>query len=159
MFHEVGRPACPRSLVQYLHMAPGASPTCINSLATCGGSTRQVLLAVTHLQHHLLKPWDTQIITNKISIQRSGFDSWHYHIIWAVVGLERGPLSPVSTTEELLGRKSSGSGQESRDYGVGDPLRWPRDSPLSANVDTNFVDKLWSLGRYRSLGRYSSLAD
>jgi hypothetical protein len=31
------------------------------------------------------------------------------------VGLERGPLSLVSTTEELLGRKSSGSGLESLD--------------------------------------------
>jgi hypothetical protein len=31
------------------------------------------------------------------------------------VGLERGPL--VSTIEELLGRKSSGSGLDSRDYG------------------------------------------
>jgi hypothetical protein len=28
------------------------------------------------------------------------------------VGLERGPLNLVSTTEELLGRKSSGSGLE-----------------------------------------------
>jgi hypothetical protein len=33
------------------------------------------------------------------------------------VGLERGPLSLVSTTEELLDRKSTGSGQEIRDYG------------------------------------------
>jgi hypothetical protein len=33
-----------------------------------------------------------------------------------VVGLERGPLSLVSTTEELLGRKSSGFGLENRDY-------------------------------------------
>jgi hypothetical protein len=30
------------------------------------------------------------------------------------VGLERGPLSLVSTTEELIGRKISGSGLESR---------------------------------------------
>jgi hypothetical protein len=44
------------------------------------------------------------------------------------VGLERGPLSVVSTTEELLGRNSSGSGLENRKYGRGDPLRWPRDS-------------------------------
>jgi hypothetical protein len=29
--------------------------------------------------------------------------------------LERGPLSLVSTIEELLGRKSSGSGLESRE--------------------------------------------
>jgi hypothetical protein len=28
------------------------------------------------------------------------------------VGLKRGPLSLVTTTEELLGRKSSGSGLE-----------------------------------------------
>jgi hypothetical protein len=34
-----------------------------------------------------------------------------------IVGLERGPLSLVSTTEELLGRISSGSGLESREYG------------------------------------------
>jgi hypothetical protein len=33
------------------------------------------------------------------------------------VGLERGPLSLESTTEELLERKSSGSGLENRDYG------------------------------------------
>jgi hypothetical protein len=33
------------------------------------------------------------------------------------VALERGPLSLVSTTEELLGRKSSGSCLDSRDYG------------------------------------------
>jgi hypothetical protein len=34
-----------------------------------------------------------------------------------VVGLERGPLSLASTTEELLGRNSSGSGLESLEYG------------------------------------------
>jgi hypothetical protein len=33
-----------------------------------------------------------------------------------IVGLELGPLSLVSTTEELLERKSSGSGLESREY-------------------------------------------
>jgi hypothetical protein len=43
-----------------------------------------------------------------------------------VVGLERGPLSLVSTTEQLLGRKSSGSGLESREDGRRDPSRWPR---------------------------------
>jgi hypothetical protein len=42
------------------------------------------------------------------------------------VGPERGPLSLVSTTEELLGRKSSGSGLENRDYDCRDPSRWPR---------------------------------
>jgi hypothetical protein len=39
------------------------------------------------------------------------------------VGLERGPLSLVSITEELLERRSSGSGLESRDYGSKDPLQ------------------------------------
>jgi hypothetical protein len=44
------------------------------------------------------------------------------------VGLERGPLSLVSTIEELLGRKSSGSGLEIREYGRGDPLGLPCDT-------------------------------
>jgi hypothetical protein len=39
------------------------------------------------------------------------------------VGMERGPLSLVSTIEEVLGRKSSGSGLENRDYGRRDPSR------------------------------------
>jgi hypothetical protein len=43
-------------------------------------------------------------------IQRSGFDSRRYQIFWEVVCLERGPLSLVSIIEELLERKSSGSG-------------------------------------------------
>jgi hypothetical protein len=54
---------------------------------------------------------------------RSGspeFDSRHYK---KVVGLEQGPLSLVSATEELLGRNSGGSGLESREYGRGDSSR------------------------------------
>jgi hypothetical protein len=50
------------------------------------------------------------------------------------VGLERGPLSLVSTTEELLGRNSSGSGLESREYGHEDPLRLPRDTVYLQNL-------------------------
>jgi hypothetical protein len=45
----------------------------------------------------------------------SEYDSWHYQI-FLVVGLERGPLSLVSTIEELLGRKSSSSGLENQEY-------------------------------------------
>jgi hypothetical protein len=52
-----------------------------------------------------------------LQIQRSRFDSRHYQIFWEVVGLERGPLSLVSTIEELLERKHSGSSLENRDYG------------------------------------------
>jgi hypothetical protein len=37
------------------------------------------------------------------------------------VGLDRGPVSLVSTIEELLGRKSSGSGLENQEYGHRDP--------------------------------------
>jgi hypothetical protein len=51
-----------------------------------------------------------------LQIQKSGFDFWRYQIFCEVVGLERGPLKLVSTTEELLDRKNSGSGLESRDY-------------------------------------------
>jgi hypothetical protein len=43
------------------------------------------------------------------------------------MGLERGPLSLVNTTEKLLGRNSSSSGLENREYGHGVPLCWPRD--------------------------------
>jgi hypothetical protein len=42
------------------------------------------------------------------------------------VGLERGPPSLVSTTEELLGRKISGTGLENREYGRRDSSRRPR---------------------------------
>jgi hypothetical protein len=39
------------------------------------------------------------------------------------VSLERGALSPVSTIEELLGRKSSGPGLENRQYVRRNPSR------------------------------------
>jgi hypothetical protein len=61
----------------------------------------------------------------------------------------RGPLGLVSTTEELLESKSSGSGLESREYG-----RWDvRLTTWYTLFGTNFADK------QRSLGRYSSFAD
>jgi hypothetical protein len=61
-----------------------------------------------------------------VQLQSSGFDSQSYQILWEAVDLERGPLSLVSTTEEVLERKSSGSCLESREYDRRDPLPWPR---------------------------------
>jgi hypothetical protein len=54
---------------------------------------------------------------------RDGFDSRRYQISREVMGLEWGPLSLVSTIEELLVRKSSSSYLESREYGCRDPSR------------------------------------
>jgi hypothetical protein len=51
-----------------------------------------------------------------LQTQRSRFDSRRYQSFWEVVGLERDPLSFVSTNEGLLERKTSGSGLENRDY-------------------------------------------
>jgi hypothetical protein len=56
-----------------------------------------------------------------------GFDFWRHQIFW-VVDLERGPLSLVWITEELLEWKSSGSGQENRIHDRGYRLRWPHDT-------------------------------
>jgi hypothetical protein len=55
--------------------------------------------------------WSEFLATNP---EVSGSIPGHYKKIF--MGLERGPLSLVSTTEELLGRNSS-SGLENRKYG------------------------------------------
>jgi hypothetical protein len=68
------------------------------------------------------------------------------------VDLERGPLSLVNTIEELLGRKNSGSGLETREYGRRNPSRWSRGNLSPQKLALNFADK-------RSLGRYSSFVD
>jgi hypothetical protein len=69
-----------------------------------------------------------------LQIQMSGYNSRRYHIFWEVVGLEWGPLSLASTTEELLWRESSASGLENWENCKGESLYWPRDTLYSQKL-------------------------
>jgi hypothetical protein len=77
----------------------------------------------------VLSFWSNKVLTDRLCglvVKGSGFDSRLYQIFWELVGLERSPLSLVSTSEELLERKSSGSGLGNRNYVRRDPSRCPR---------------------------------
>jgi hypothetical protein len=65
------------------------------------------------IEQELLEPMENRIDTSRGPGSIPGTTRFFRE----VVGLERGPYSLVSTTEELLGRKSNGSGLEIRDYG------------------------------------------
>jgi hypothetical protein len=69
-----------------------------------------------------------------LQIQRFGFDSRRYKIFWEAMGLERSPLSLVSTTEELLGRKSSGS-----------VLLWTADCEKQRQTLCNGAKAIWTV--------------
>jgi hypothetical protein len=86
-----------------------------------------------------------------LQIQRPEFDSRHYQKK-KLVGLERGPLSLVSTTDELLDRKVAAPVYKTQNTAVG--IR-------HADHVAPSIRKSWqSLRRQRrSLGRYSSLSD
>jgi hypothetical protein len=86
-----------------------------------------------------------------LQIQRSRFFSRPYQIFWEVVGLERGPLSHVITIEELLGRKSSDSGLENREYGCTDPACWPHGTIYPQKLAlTSLTNGAHSIGIVRS---------
>jgi hypothetical protein len=70
------------------------------------------------------------------------------------MGLEQRPLSLVSTTEELLERKSSGCSLENQDYVCRGFIALTKWHPLSPKADTNFIDEWRLLGRYSSSAEY-----
>jgi hypothetical protein len=74
-----------------------------------------------------------------LQIQRFGSDSRLYQIFWEVMGLERGPFSLVSTTEELLRRNIRGSCLENRNYGRRGFDALTTRTPLSSKVGTSQI--------------------
>jgi hypothetical protein len=94
----------------------------------CNHQVNPILIPVWRLQIFLFYYWSplseafwlplwSSSQSSWLQIQRSGFDSRRYQIFWEEVCLEGVPLSLVSSTEELLERKSSSSGLEIRCYG------------------------------------------
>jgi hypothetical protein len=102
------------------------------------------------VQH--LSPWlylhVMKFIFGCTVVRGPGFDSRRFQVFREVAGLERDPLSLMRTTEGLLGRNRSGSGQETNDWGGSFALTMQH--PLSAKVGTTSP---------RSGSHYSSFAD
>jgi hypothetical protein len=95
-------------------------------LAFFYSSYKSVITDITRVLQYKWPPLSSSGQSSCLQIQRPGFDSRCYQIFWEVVGLERGPHSLMSTIEELLGRKSSGSSLENRDYVCTYLPRWQR---------------------------------
>jgi hypothetical protein len=62
-----------------------------------------------------------------LGVRIFGFDSRRFQIFWEAAGLERGPLS-LMTTEELLEGKVAAPVYKTEINDRGKPLRWPRDT-------------------------------
>jgi hypothetical protein len=88
----------------------------------------------------------------------SEFHSRCYQIFWEAVGLERGPLRLVSATEQLLERKSSGSGLERRECGRRDPSFWTRGTLYQKKLPlTSPISDGLSVGRVRSRNKATEI--
>jgi hypothetical protein len=67
---------------------------------------------ISHVPTHLDRLCGLVVRVPGCRLRGPGFDSRSYQIFCAGASLERGPLSLVSINEELLERKSRGSGLE-----------------------------------------------
>jgi hypothetical protein len=115
--HECGHPD-PREGKGRLNVARVYCP--IKLLAVCShphlasfhSDGRGIMLlrhgATDWIRAHIAVDSSSVLVSHFLShfiFSQHGFDSRRYQIFWEVVGLERDPLSVVSTIEELLGRK------------------------------------------------------
>jgi hypothetical protein len=60
-------------------------------------------------------------------------------MFWQIMGLERGTLSFVMITDELLERKGSCSGLERRDYLPWGPVALPTRHPFTSKSHTHYT--------------------
>jgi hypothetical protein len=77
------------------------------------------------------------------------FDSRRYQILWEVMSLNRGPLSLVDITEELLECKNSGLRSRKSILTAMGSVALTTRHPLSAEVGTNFSKRRRSVGIVR----------
>jgi hypothetical protein len=124
---------------------------------------------VSAFDHHLAFQTETQFISMLSDIcdrlcglvvrvpgyrsRDPGFDS--FQIFWEVVGLEWGPLSPVSINEELLEWKSIGYRSRNPKLTAVGICCADHATPFTHKFGTNFADMWPSLGWYSSLADYS----
>jgi hypothetical protein len=118
--------AHPMYVCYIMRLSPATNNLAINdrgNFVSCAQIMRKILIYSIRLC--IWPPLRSSGQKSWLQIKRCEFDSRHYQIFWELVGLERGPLSLVSTIEGLLERKSSSFGLKIREYDRRDPLRWP----------------------------------